>query len=97
MVSQPQQKDTVPTAVPKPCFTCRHFRPPEWVLPEDRARRTEEIGVYGRCARFRETRRAELLLVTGIALDRDEAVYATVARATPELCGPTGRVWSAKP
>lgn len=95
MVKQVQQSDFFPVVVPKPCFSCRHFRSPEWVPPGDRSHRTEEMAMYGRCAQFRETRRSDLLLVAGVALERDEEVLATFARATPELCGPEGRAWEA--
>ena len=80
------------------CLSCRHFRFPDWVsgwpMAEDRA---VEIAYYSRCARWRETRDASLLLVVGVALEEDEMVLCRDARAHPEMCGPLGRTWEALP
>ena len=84
------------------CLSCQHFRYPDWVQAEkgDLQRTVEralEVAHYSRCARWRETRDASLLLVVGVALEEDEMALCRDARAHPEMCGPRGRTWSAEP
>ena len=80
------------------CLSCRHFRLPDWI-PEGPLTpgREEILAHYSRCARWRETRDASLLLVVGVALEEDEMVFCRDARAHPEMCGPLGRTWEALP
>ena len=75
------------------CSSCRHFRVPGWIPDNALEHRPREVAFYATCARWRETRDASLLLVVGVALERDEMVRCADARAYPEMCGPAGRTW----
>ncbi len=77
------------------CSSCRYFRVPDWIPENAIKHRPKEVAFYAKCARWRETRDANLLLVVGMALERDEEVRCAEARAVPEMCGPTGRTWEA--
>lgn len=89
----PRNKITRPLSAAVTCLSCRFFRSPPWVSEEDRAKHLQEVAFYARCARWRETRDASLLLVVGAALERDEMVRCADARTVPEMCGPTGNTW----
>lgn len=82
---------TVDPNTPPPCLGCVHHRYPVWMRADERASQPAMVAAYSRCARWRKKRDASLLLVVGVALERDEMVLCTDARAFPEMCGPEGR------
>ena len=98
MVQGTRKEITQGSEVGPTCLTCRHFRLPDWMSEGPATEgRMGEIAHYSRCARWRESRDASLLLVVGVALEEDEMVLCRDARAHPEMCGPLGRTWEARP